>query len=279
MSLPTSFGDIVEEIVRLTALARDEVEATVWAEALEQGSTVAREAERLGVTPHRYDERMADLYRSGNGFVFESLVFWARPSRQAWSADALARIRRLGGDPHVLAYGDGAGSDSLYLASEGLSLDYLDVAGSVTAEFAARRFEHHGVSVRVVEDSEPTYDAIVCFEVLEHLERPLDTLRELAGILRPGGIALITEAFETLDSRHPTHLAGNARYAGLLPLLARRAGLGLTWWSRDQPFKPMELTKLDRPNLRILAQRDVVEQAATSRLRVARRRLSRLGNA
>ena len=72
---------------------------------------------------------MRKLYRDGDGFIFETLVFWARPFRQKWIVHALERLvlhaRACGTDLsqlRVLILGDGAGNDSLFLAQNGLML-------------------------------------------------------------------------------------------------------------------------------------------------------------
>ncbi len=255
--IPVEFADIVDEIVRHTDLTRDEVRARVWREAVEGGWNVAQDVRRFGVTPHQYDDNMACLYTQGDGFIFETLAFWATTARQRWIRHATDRLRaygeRHGRAPRglaILMLGDGTGNDSLYLVARGYAVDYFDVPGGRTFEFARRRFESAGVlgrSVRLVSDSgaiQPGgYDAVLSFEVLEHLPDPRSAIRDMAGFLRPGGIALITEAFGRVTRVVPTHLAANGRFDGRTAFLFRRHGLSLIWYSRNPLFKPMEFTK------------------------------------
>ena len=259
MKLPATFGEIADEIVLFTGLPRNEVENRIWMEALEPGWNVCQDARRFGVRWHHYDEHMEQLYREGDGFIFETMVFWCKPYRRRWTELALERIRdcavRSGVEPadiSILALGDGTGNDSLLLAGNGLRVHYFDVPGSRTFDFAVRRFEQHallGDRITPVSCYEEClahkYDAVVCYEVLEHLPDPRRTIHEISTMLKPGGIALITEDFGDVVPHLPTHLASNDKYIGKTVKLFLRSGLALRWYSREVLFRPAEFVKMD----------------------------------
>lgn len=250
--IPMNYEAVVAEIGRFAGLPEAEVRERVWREALVPGINIRNELPQFGVTPHRYDAAMQRLYREGVGFIFSGLVYWTHPQRQRWSQQAVERLRRRG-DPRqlrVLMLGDGTGNDSLLLAQQGFTVDYFDVPGSRTYEFAVARFRHYGVAgtaVRLITDygqiPAESYDALLCFEVLEHLPDPPAAIRDQARFLKSGGLALITEAFGEVTAALPTHLADNIRYAGKTPQLYAAAGFGLTWYSTDPLFKPYEFEK------------------------------------
>lgn len=255
--IPLTYADIVGEIAEIMDLPRGEVEHRVWMEAVELGWNVARDVERFAVTPNEYDEKMDLLYREGDGFIFETLVFWAKPDRQRWSERAVERMHsyasRIGLEPHemkTLVLGDGTGNDSLYLAANGFRVDYFEVPGSKTFDFAMRRFERRGVlgrMVNVVSDYRiclsGRYDAVISFEVLEHLPDPPAAIRDMRSMLKDGGIALVTESFGLVFQQFPTHLHTNARYAGRTSFLFLRNKMMLSWY-HDPSFRPMEFIAL-----------------------------------
>ena len=55
--------------------------------------------------------------------------------------------------------------------------------------------------------SENTYDCIVSFQVIEHIQNDVLYLKELHRVLKPGGIALLTTPNRKLSlSRNPWHI-------------------------------------------------------------------------
>jgi SAM-dependent methyltransferase len=264
VNLPLSFAAIVDEIVRFTSLSRDEVEYRVWHQALLPGSNVLEDAARFNITPYVYDQQMESLYREGNGFIFETLVYWAKSSRYCWSHCAAERIRHYTdgkkctpSEVSILMLGDGTGNDTLYLASAGYTVDYFDVPRSKTYDFAVKRFDHYGFLGKTITPLATyeaclnrKYDVVVSFEVLEHLSEPMRTIADIAQMLKVNGIALITEDFGDIAPHLPTHLRANSRYRGRTPFMFLRHDLFMTWYNHEMLFKPFEFTKLNRVSLR-----------------------------
>lgn len=60
-----------------------------------------------------------------------------------------------------------------------------------------------------IPEPDASFDAVMCIEVLEHVPHPVDALRELARLLRPGGTLLLTAPFCCL-----THMAPYLFYSG-----------------------------------------------------------------
>jgi 2-polyprenyl-3-methyl-5-hydroxy-6-metoxy-1,4-benzoquinol methylase len=264
MKLPLTYTDIVDEVVAFTSLSRDEVELRVWMQALQPGWNVQQDAKRFGITPHVSSREMDQLYKEGDGFIFETLVYWANPERYHCTEQALERIRLYADlrelpteSLSILIFGDGTGNDSLYLANQGLQVNYFDIPGSRTYEFALKRFDSYGYlgnSIRPVSDYQACftghYDVVLTFDVLEHLPEPLSVIQDISGILRTGGIALVTEDFGDIVAHLPTHLRANNRFLGRTPFLFLKAHMLLTWYNLEVLFKPMEFTKVSKARAR-----------------------------
>lgn len=58
-----------------------------------------------------------------------------------------------------------------------------------------------------------SFDAILCSEVIEHVPNPVDAIREMVRILKPGGLLVLTAPFVSLTHFSPYHFAtGFNRY-------------------------------------------------------------------
>jgi 2-polyprenyl-3-methyl-5-hydroxy-6-metoxy-1,4-benzoquinol methylase len=64
-----------------------------------------------------------------------------------------------------------------------------------------------------IPEADASFDAVLCTEVLEHLPEPVRALDEMARLLRPGGMFIITAPFWSLTHFAPYHYAtGFNRY-------------------------------------------------------------------
>jgi 2-polyprenyl-3-methyl-5-hydroxy-6-metoxy-1,4-benzoquinol methylase len=70
-----------------------------------------------------------------------------------------------------------------------------------------------------------TFDAVLCTEVLEHIPYPVETLRELARLLKKGGVLLVTAPVDSIPHQTPYFF-----YHGLSRYLYQKIGaeVGLT---------------------------------------------------
>ena len=111
--------------------------------------------------------------------------------------------------PAYLDFGSGIGSDALVFAASGFDVTLADVAEPLLA-FAKWRCEQRGLTVKTVDlkRQQPparTYDAVVCFDVLEHVHRPLRTLDQINRSMRPGGLLFVHAPFGE-DPDRPMHV-------------------------------------------------------------------------
>lgn len=64
-----------------------------------------------------------------------------------------------------------------------------------------------------IPEPDVSFDAVMCIEVLEHVPYPVDALRELARLLRPGGTLIVTAPFCAVTHFSPYfYQSGYSRY-------------------------------------------------------------------
>jgi len=131
----------------------------------------------------------------------------------------------------ALEVGCGAGRIAIALARRGFQVDGLDVVPRVV-EQAAHLAAAAGVDARFfVADftkSDPrfpdeTYDLVVCSEVLEHVEPWREVVGNIAQVLKPGGLLVLTTPNDPAQFSVLDEYAGHVRRFGWEEL---HSGLG-----------------------------------------------------
>ncbi|MEW6583684.1 MAG: class I SAM-dependent methyltransferase [Actinomycetota bacterium] len=161
--------------------------------------------------------------------------------------------------PRVANVGCGAGSLTLAMLARGLSVVSLDASPEFVGRLAAQIAQRHpGADAPVlVADAhdlpleDASVDGVTCGEVLEHLDDDLRAAREIARILRPGGVFVATvpcgpDRFDWVDAwaghrrRYDRHgFARLLRDAGLVDVEVRRWGFPVTALYERLVYAPM----------------------------------------
>lgn len=140
--------------------------------------------------------------------------------------------------PEVLNAGAGAGSLSLAAAAAGLRVTSVDASPELCAWTRAALARQEGPGARAhpvavgdlrrLDLPDAAFDGALCGEVLEHLDDDAAGARELARVLRPGGVLVASVPAGPFRYDWTDHWAGHRRRytAGGLERLLAGAGLG-----------------------------------------------------
>jgi len=159
-------------------------------------------------------EEITDFYRQTENYIFD-LAGWHREPTRKKLAETAIKICKQNKTQKILDFGCGIGQDGISFSEAGFDVALADLPGK-TFDFAKWRIEKGSLSIKTinVDELDEMYDAILCFDVLEHLWEPEKTLRYLHDHLSDEGIMLITASFGH-DEIHPMHLERNVRYLGV----------------------------------------------------------------
>jgi len=117
-------------------------------------------------------------------------LYWEHVARYALAAGAAK-------DKRVLDLGCGTGYGAHLLAEQGAaSVVGIDNSAEAIA-YAAEHYPHKNISFQVGEATQTglpadEFDLVVCFELIEHLEKQTELVTEIARLLAPGGVAFIS---------------------------------------------------------------------------------------
>lgn len=187
---------------------------------------------------HKY----ADYY---HGAVLEA------PAPEPRYAEWLERAERELGHGRLLEVGAGAGGFVQVALQRGWSVDALELSQSGLVPLRATGARVFDGDLLDAHYPDAAFDLVVSLEVLEHLPAPAAHLREIARILRPGGLLLLsTPSFDGLsrlwlglrwrviDPEHlgyftPGTLGAALRQAGFTGVQVASRTLDISTWRRS----------------------------------------------
>jgi SAM-dependent methyltransferase len=160
---------------------------------------------------------------------------WWFTGRRAILSSLIARLA-LPPSAQIVEIGCGTGGNLEMLAAFGevSAMEADDGARAIAAEKTAGRFDiRAGRCPDEIPFAGRRFDLVCLFDVLEHIEEDVATLKAVGGLLAPGGHALITvPAYRWMWSAHDEFLHHKRRYtAGELRAKAAQAGLQVAGWS------------------------------------------------
>ncbi len=159
--------------------------------------------------PDGRDERAVTRFYNESKTELFDLANWHSHDPIHYRALMCADIAHERGCRDYLDYGSGIGSDALVFASVGCRVTLADVSEPLLA-FAKWRCERRGFDVRTIDlkssrSPRREFDAVVCFDVLEHIHRPLRTLWTIHKSMRPGSLLFMHAPFGP-DPDRPMHV-------------------------------------------------------------------------
>ncbi|MBI4355941.1 MAG: class I SAM-dependent methyltransferase [Candidatus Omnitrophica bacterium] len=163
-----------------------------------------------------------------------------------------AEWARQSGARRYLDYGSGTGSGAIFFARSSVETTLADISSRML-DFARWRLERRGLAasyldVKMTSLPRNHYDFITCFHVLQHVEDPIATLRQLREALTDGGILIVNGALRKDPDRpmQPDH--GGARTTRHY----RSVGFQILW-ERNRAMRhlsntnPIALQRVERP--------------------------------
>jgi 2-polyprenyl-3-methyl-5-hydroxy-6-metoxy-1,4-benzoquinol methylase len=206
-------NEYVDDVVAFTGAKEAEVR-----ERIKQGAVPLKlEWESWEKEGPMTPDRIKVFYKQTANYIYELGHWHLWDSKKRASDLALVEDMRTKIKPkNILDFGGGVGLNALPLARAGFDVTLADL-DSTTLRFAVSRAERHGVRMKVwksdVEPAppDPTYDAILVLDVLEHLPKDeLDTVVDKLIKLKHPGTEIILSAPFGRTATHPMHLDADA---------------------------------------------------------------------
>lgn len=185
-----------------------EIASVYW----QQRKTADAEAQRRAAAG-KSTEEVNQYYAETPQYLYELSYWEATRDKQKW-LEVLRQACLKTGRKKVLDFGGGVGGVTLALRRAGIACDHLDVPGN-TSTYASWRFSRENFPAQVWDARGPvpegTYDAIVAWDVFEHLYDLGETLGRIQQLLRPGGWLVSKSTFAESEQHH-IHLEKNRIY-------------------------------------------------------------------
>jgi SAM-dependent methyltransferase len=200
-------GDVRTELVHEAADFLGVPVEEAWRRLRGAGDRFREEWTRT-VTEPMDPVRLTEFYNQSDTELFE-LIEWHASDPIHYRTLIVRDLARARPGRRYLDYGSGIGNDAMVLAEAGFEVTLADVSDCLL-RFAAWRLRRRGFTVHTVDLKREklradAWDVVACFDVLEHIPRPLDVVQNIRSALREGGLLAMHAPFGA-DAEHPMHV-------------------------------------------------------------------------
>lgn len=160
---------------------------------------VAEDWQKQGVSSNSVTD-VVDFYKTTHSYILELTAANYQVETLFNYTVIIDLLKKLGVNS-VFDYGAGIGTFVELASTYGMSCAYADL-NSLTMDFAKTRFNDSGYKIKTFEldpfgaNLFKKFDCVVCTEVLEHIFKPDQLVREIYSHLRPGGLFVVSESFD-----------------------------------------------------------------------------------
>lgn len=152
---------------------------------------------------------LEDMRGEARSEELDAIVNFSGYARKAWIA---AKAATLAAGTRILDAGAGECQyRSLFSHCEYRAQDFAQYPGTTTGplqeswKYGQLDYVCDIADMPVADDS---FDAVLCSEVLEHVQRPIDAIRELSRVIRPAGRMFLTAPLASGLHQRPHHYYG-----------------------------------------------------------------------
>tara|TARA_B100001540_G_C15743826_1_gene613564 strand:+ start:144 stop:899 length:756 start_codon:yes stop_codon:yes gene_type:complete len=191
-----------------------------------------------------------NFYRNTPNYIYELMEYHSTDSKQMLSKTVIELIKEHKFKT-ILDFGAGICQDSIVAGREGLEATAADIPGK-TFDFGKWRIKKYNDSITTIDIHDETpleesYDAITCFEVLQHVVNPEKTLLHMINHINSDGRLFITTRFRNNYSLALNH---NEYLEDEFDKLIRKCGLEIEdkryMWGENEKTKYLYILKHKR---------------------------------
>lgn len=184
--------EVYQDLTNYLGMPIEEISKDYWKKRL----STDKEEQRL-IEKASNQDKAIDYYRNTHQYLYELSIWEAQKDKQREFKKIYLFCKKRN-IKKILDFGGGVGGLCIYLNNCGLSCDYLDIPGK-TYDFARRRFDRRKMNLKLISAFEEClslrYDAVVAYDVFEHIFDLPPALKKINACLSDGGYLISKSTF------------------------------------------------------------------------------------